>query len=161
MTTRTSSRTVTFTRPFSLSGVDGVQPAGTYVVETDEERLDGLSFPAYRRVATVIYLAPPAGRPGTSEIAAIDPAELEAALERDASPQDRPLPGFAAEPAFDDLLDDDVFRHAVRSARLTTGEFREQWDDLATRMSPDPGRRRQVPSAPEMAASGKAEDHDG
>ena len=31
---------VTFTHPFNLSGVDEVQPAGTYTVETDEELLE-------------------------------------------------------------------------------------------------------------------------
>ena len=46
----------TFTQPFSLSGLDEVQPAGTYTVETDEELLPGLSFPAYRRVATLMVL---------------------------------------------------------------------------------------------------------
>jgi hypothetical protein len=51
MTVRTSRQSVTFTEPFSLSGIDEVQPAGTYTVETDEELLPGLSFPAYRRVA--------------------------------------------------------------------------------------------------------------
>ena len=56
MTVRTSRKSVTFTQPFSLSGFDEVQPAGTYTVETDEELLPGLSFPAYRRVATLIFL---------------------------------------------------------------------------------------------------------
>jgi hypothetical protein len=56
MTVHTSRKTVTFARPFSLSGIK-VQPAGTYTVETDEELLPGLSFPAYRRIATLIYLA--------------------------------------------------------------------------------------------------------
>ena len=42
MTVRTTSRTVTFIHPFSLSGTDEVQPAGTYTVETDEELLQRL-----------------------------------------------------------------------------------------------------------------------
>ena len=41
----TSRRTVTFARPFSLRGIDGVRPAGTYTVETEEELIEGLSFP--------------------------------------------------------------------------------------------------------------------
>ena len=32
MTMRTSRKTVTFRRPFSLSGLDEMQPAGTYTV---------------------------------------------------------------------------------------------------------------------------------
>src|ERR1700724_632699 len=39
MTVRTTSKTVTFMHPFSLTGTDEVQPAGTYTVETDEELL--------------------------------------------------------------------------------------------------------------------------
>src|SRR5689334_20143201 len=53
-TTRTTYQTVTFTRPFSLSGLDGAQPAGAYTVETDDELLQTLSFPAHRRLETRI-----------------------------------------------------------------------------------------------------------
>jgi len=80
MTVRTSRKSVTFTQPFSLSGFDEVQPAGTYTVETDEELLPGLSFPAYRRVATLIFLR----ARGVGEVVNIDPLELQAAQERDA-----------------------------------------------------------------------------
>jgi hypothetical protein len=44
MTERTTRTTVTFTRPFSLSGIDEVQAAGTYTVETNEELLQDVSF---------------------------------------------------------------------------------------------------------------------
>jgi hypothetical protein len=49
MTVRTSHKTVTFTRPFSLNGIDEVQPAGSYTVETREDLLPGLSVPAWRQ----------------------------------------------------------------------------------------------------------------
>jgi hypothetical protein len=81
MTVRTSRKTVTFAQPFSLSGIDEVQPAGTYTVETDEELLPGLSFPAYRRIATLIFLHPRCGGPIVEEVANIDPLELQAAQE--------------------------------------------------------------------------------
>jgi hypothetical protein len=81
MFSRTTSKTVTFSHPFVLTGMDGVQPAGTYTVETDEELVDGLSFPAYRRVATVILL--PAA--GGMMAATIDPLELERAEQADAA----------------------------------------------------------------------------
>ena len=84
MTVRTSRKTMTFTRPFTLSGTDDVQPAGTYVVETDEELLPDLSFSAYRRTATLIFLP---SRPGSGigeQVVDVDPAELEAAQKRDA-----------------------------------------------------------------------------
>jgi hypothetical protein len=64
MTTRTSKKTVTFRRPFVLGGFDEVLPAGAYSVETDEELLEGISFPAYRRVLTVIHLQAKSGRHG-------------------------------------------------------------------------------------------------
>jgi hypothetical protein len=84
MTVRTSRKTVTFTRPFSLSGIDDVQPAGSYTVETDDELLPGLSFPAYRRIATLILLRSRRGGRVIKEVISIDPLELQAAQERDA-----------------------------------------------------------------------------
>ena len=90
MTTRTSAVTVTFQHPFRLSGTDEVQPAGHYIIETDEELLEALSFPAYRRLVTSIHLA---GRPHSSELSRvvdIDPAELAAALATDAKTPDIP-----------------------------------------------------------------------
>jgi hypothetical protein len=39
-----------------LTGPKGAQPAGNYTIETEEERLEGLSFPAYRRLRIAILL---------------------------------------------------------------------------------------------------------
>lgn len=83
MTTRTTEKTVTFRRPFSLGRFDEKLPAGDYVVETDEELLEGVSFPAYRRKLTLIYLQPSSGRPGRRQALPINPDELDAALMRD------------------------------------------------------------------------------
>jgi hypothetical protein len=86
MTVRTPSRTVTFTHPFNLSGMEQVQPAGTYTVETDEELLQTLSVPAYRRISTLMRLpARPAG-PILTQIVEITAVELAAILARDAQP---------------------------------------------------------------------------
>jgi hypothetical protein len=85
-TTRTTKKTVTFRRPFTLTGFDGEQPAGSYTVETDEELLEGVSFPAYRRVATIMHLEMGARRAGgVLQVATIDPSQLEAALAVDAA----------------------------------------------------------------------------
>lgn len=86
MFSRTNRKTVTFSHPFVLTGIDGVQPAGTYTVETDEELVDGLSFPVYRRVATVILLPVSAGGAGLVQAATIDPLDLERAEQADAAP---------------------------------------------------------------------------
>ena len=47
---------VTFARPFTLKGVDRVLSAGDYRVVTDEELIEELSFPVYRRVSTMIFV---------------------------------------------------------------------------------------------------------
>ena len=83
MPTRTSSKTVTFGRPFWLKGVDRTLPAGDYRVTTDEELIEGLSFPVYRRVATMILV--PAAQASSVELVTVDPTDLEAAQDRDAA----------------------------------------------------------------------------
>jgi hypothetical protein len=77
---RTTRESVTFDRPFSLRAVDEVQPAGTYAVDVDEELIEGLSFLAYQRVATTIYLPLRAGRSGSVQAVRVDPRELDATL---------------------------------------------------------------------------------
>ena len=84
MPERTTYTSVTFLHPFSLAGVDGVQPPGTYSIETVEETLDDLSFVAYRRVSTTIVL-PAVGTPSRKrQVVPIDPRDLEAAQKQDA-----------------------------------------------------------------------------
>jgi hypothetical protein len=46
MITRTTQTQVTFRHPFRLAAVEGMQPAGTYRLVTDEEQIPGLSFVA-------------------------------------------------------------------------------------------------------------------
>lgn len=91
MTTRTSKKTVTFRRPFVLGGLDMVLPAGAYSVETDEELLEGISFPAYRRVLTVMHLHAKPGHPGITQTLTVDPNDLDAALQRDQAPLEIPF----------------------------------------------------------------------
>jgi len=83
MTTRVRKTTVTFIAPFFLAGLTEPLPSGAYDIEIDEEILEGLSFPVYRRRAVVIHLrADPAHR-GRSQSLTVDPNELDAALTRD------------------------------------------------------------------------------
>jgi hypothetical protein len=84
MPERTTLSKITFLRPFSLSDVEGVQPAGTYTVETIEATLDDLSFVAYRRVSTSIMLPAVGEAARQRQVIFIDPLELEAAVKRDA-----------------------------------------------------------------------------
>jgi hypothetical protein len=88
MTVRTIRRDVTFRHPFFLKGADGMQPPGTYTVETDEEQIPGLSFLAYRRIATTIVLSVRYENMLARQVATIDPADLETALARDLHMED-------------------------------------------------------------------------
>lgn len=129
MTMRTSRRTVTFRRPFSLSGLSELQPAGTYTVETSEEMLEGLSFPAWRRTGTIILLRPQTGG-GLGQDLEIDPAELKTVEDSDALN----LPEAVAEATLGDLLADGVLQQAVRSAGLSPAEFKAVLHELTARI---------------------------
>lgn len=130
MTLRTIRKTVTFTRPFSLSGIETVQPAGTYEVETDEELLEGVSFPAYRRVATTIFLPPQPGSMVFAEMATIDPLDLEAAQERDAIAVD----DIRAATIREDRRRDGILREAADAAGPTPGAAARPLRVLASRL---------------------------
>jgi hypothetical protein len=83
MTIRTTEASVRFQRPFVLNGSERIYPAGAYRVVTDEEMIDGLSFLAYRRVSTMMFV--PGRVPGGSsmEMIVVDPADLETAQRTD------------------------------------------------------------------------------
>jgi hypothetical protein len=83
-TMRTKRQTLTFRHPFSLKGVDRQLAPGEYEVVTDEELIEGLSFPVYRRVATMIFV--PVDSLGSAiEMVTIDPADLDEVKARDAA----------------------------------------------------------------------------
>lgn len=79
MTQRTVPSTITFTKPFRLSGFEEPLQAGTYKIETLEELIEGVSFPAWRRIETLLFLPQPPGQPKLTQVAVIDPTELEEA----------------------------------------------------------------------------------
>jgi hypothetical protein len=81
MLTRTRDKTWTFGKPFVLKSIGRELPAGSYRVATDEELIEGLSFPVYRRVATMIFV--PGQHNASLEMLVVDPAELQAAREID------------------------------------------------------------------------------
>jgi hypothetical protein len=85
-TTRTKNSTATFRRPFVLRAVGRALPAGDYEVITDEEMIEGVSFAAYRRVATMMILPGESHR--SSEMITVEPEDLEEALARDAGPEE-------------------------------------------------------------------------
>ncbi len=84
MFARSTESTVRFSQPFRLSPFDKAQPPGLYRLITEEERLEGLSFEAFQRVRTLLYL-PATGSAGrASEVVDVDPVELAVALMVDA-----------------------------------------------------------------------------
>ena len=80
---RRSDATVTFSGYFVIYGFEQESPAINYVVETEEELIEELSFPAYRRMSTTLHvdrIPGPIGQKGSWQIV---PEALEAALIRD------------------------------------------------------------------------------
>ena len=49
--TRSRRETATFRHPFRINGIDRQLQAGAYEVVTNEELIEGPSFPCFRRVA--------------------------------------------------------------------------------------------------------------
>jgi hypothetical protein len=84
MPERSTVTTVTFQHRFSLSDLDGPQPAGTYTVETIDATLDNLSFVAWRRISTLMMVPAIGVATRQRQMILIDPLELETALKRDA-----------------------------------------------------------------------------
>ena len=79
MESRITIEQVTFQRPFSLSGLQGIQQSGTYTIRTEEQMLDTFSFIGWRQGGTIMVLH----RNGGVEYAAINRQELREALVRD------------------------------------------------------------------------------
>ena len=82
---RSTTLPVTFRHAASLKGLERAVAPGTYRVDIEEERIEGLSFLAYRRLATFLRLPLPGHGAGSSQVHLIDPKELEQALARDAA----------------------------------------------------------------------------
>jgi len=76
---------VTFKRAFQIRGIDRLLPAGAYEVITDEEMIEGLSFPSYRRVATMIMVPAAQSTGAIMEMISIGSVDLSDAQRIDAS----------------------------------------------------------------------------
>jgi hypothetical protein len=84
MTIRSRRETITFKHPFQIEGIDRPLSAGAYEVITDEEMIEGLSFAAFRRVATMIMVPATSGN-STTEMISISSIALSDAQRIDAS----------------------------------------------------------------------------
>ena len=83
MTIRTTRSTVSFSSPFTLRNLEGVQPAGDYVVLADDELIEGLSRVAYRRLATLFQTPAISASQRQIQSFSISQTELDAALMKD------------------------------------------------------------------------------
>jgi hypothetical protein len=85
MTIRTRKEMIVFTHPFRIKGVDRTLPEGTYEIIGEEELIEGLSFPCYRRTGTFIIApgAPP--YQSSTEMIQISPLDLADAQRLDAA----------------------------------------------------------------------------
>jgi hypothetical protein len=90
MSTRTRCISVTFAHPFELNGISRVLPPGDYRVVTDEELIECLSFPVYRRVATMIFVPVALRHTSSIDMVVIDPRDLRAAQLQDRAAHQTP-----------------------------------------------------------------------
>lgn len=86
MASRTTQTVVHFSAPFRLPEFDTLQPAGDYHVDHDEEAIEGASWPGWQRVTSFIHLPGIGVRGSTQQMVPINPADLDAALEKDRQP---------------------------------------------------------------------------
>ncbi len=81
---RSRREMVHFRHPFRIKGIDRQLAPGAYEVITDEEMIEGLSFPSFRRVATMIVVPGAAPHVSTVEMITVSPADLSDARRDDA-----------------------------------------------------------------------------
>jgi hypothetical protein len=80
---RSTETTITFRHPFRLAALETAQPAGTYRLVTEEEEIDGLSFIAFRRTATLLHLPALPATGVAHQVVTVDPVEWAAIVEAD------------------------------------------------------------------------------
>jgi hypothetical protein len=85
MTMRSRRETIHFRHPFRIKGIDRLLSPGAYEVITDEEMIEGLSFPCFRRVATMMMVPGAAPNRASMEMISISSVDLSDAQCIDAS----------------------------------------------------------------------------
>jgi hypothetical protein len=84
--TRSTRTTLTFRRAFMLPRQTTTVPAGDYILVIEEERLQGLTFDAYLRVAGYLIVGGGPAHPGRTEMIPISEIELARLIEQDRAP---------------------------------------------------------------------------
>lgn len=86
MTVRSRRETVTFKNPARIKGISRVIAAGVYDVVTDEELIEGLSFPCYRRISTMIMVPGEPPHQRSIEMLTVGADDLANAVHADRGP---------------------------------------------------------------------------
>ena len=81
---RTRRETVHFKHPFNMKGIGRLLPPGPYEIVADEEMIEGLSFPCFRRIATMIMVPGAASHIASMEMVSISSTDLFDAQRDDA-----------------------------------------------------------------------------
>jgi len=79
--TRSRRETVVFQHPFRIASIERLLPAGSYEVITDEESTEGLAFPSFRPIATMMMVPAPPPRSPSVEMVTISSIDLSEARE--------------------------------------------------------------------------------
>ncbi|MCC1491474.1 hypothetical protein J1C49_02525 [Cognatishimia sp. F0-27] len=77
---------VTFLNAFKIGDSEREFPPGAYEILVEEERLTGLSFEAYRRIATYLLIRGRGANAGQTMMQMTTQEDLERALARDREP---------------------------------------------------------------------------
>jgi len=88
MIERTTETEITFTHPFRLEALTEPLGAGTYRLVVDEELIEGLSFTAYRRVATHLEIPAISIAVARRQFLQVSSAEIDEALALDGASAD-------------------------------------------------------------------------
>ncbi len=86
VTERTTVRLITFTHPFNLDSLVAPLEAGTYRLVVDEEVIEGLSFKAYRKIATHLEIPAISIQAVRRQSLKVSSAEIASALRNDTLP---------------------------------------------------------------------------
>lgn len=97
METRSTRTTLTFRNAFTLPHDVRKVPAGDYVLVTEEERLEGLTFNAYRRISGYLIVGGGPANPGRTEMIPVTEADLDALVSQDEADRG-PLQKVASDP---------------------------------------------------------------
>jgi hypothetical protein len=87
MSIRTTQSIVSFSQQFWFHGLDAPQPPGAYRVDDEEEPIDGLSWLAYRRVATFLFLPAIGSENAVQQMVKVERVDLDAAEQWDRARQ--------------------------------------------------------------------------